>query len=188
MPPRYNLNATDRGLLQAATVLLQKVAAAETLRSKELVSVAKLQHVLSALPRLTPDLEVTVQVTGPRRKFGEIETLYYWEVAIEGERLSLSSGGHFYRPSTGGDSFRTMEWAAVPEVPAVFNDYSETLGIVPDVQSFTEGVAGIEFVSGAYRIEVTDSDNALLDEDEDADEHSDEDDEESDADVGPVLE
>jgi len=52
MPERYHLNAQDRDLLQAATILLKKVATAETLRPAELVSVAKLQHVLSALPRL----------------------------------------------------------------------------------------------------------------------------------------
>ena len=59
---------------------------------------------------MTPDLGVTVQVTGPRREFGEIETWHYWEVAVEGDRLSISSGGHFHQPSTGGDSFTTMNW------------------------------------------------------------------------------
>ena len=87
MPERYHLNAQDRDLVQAATILLKKAAAAETLRPAELVSVAKLQHVLSALPRVTPDLGVTVQVTGARREFGEIETWHYWEVAVEGDRL-----------------------------------------------------------------------------------------------------
>ena len=77
VPERYDLNAQDRDLLQAATILLKKAAGAESLRPAELVSVAKLQHVLSVLPRVTPDLEVTVQVTGPRRKFGEIETWHY---------------------------------------------------------------------------------------------------------------
>lgn len=52
MPERYNLNARDRSLVQAATILLKRVAAAETLRPAELVSVAKLQHVLSVLPRV----------------------------------------------------------------------------------------------------------------------------------------
>lgn len=196
MPERYHLNAQDRDLLQAATILLKKAAAAETLRPAELVSVAKLQHVLSALPRVTPDLNVTVQITGPRREFGEIETWHYWEVAVEGDRLSLSSGGHFHQPSTGGDSFTTMNWASMPEEPSEFEDYRPTLWMVPDVQSFPDGVAGIDFASGAYKIEITDSDNALLEEEEDTDEDAgdvepsenlsvDEDHEESERNVGP---
>lgn len=42
--------------------------------------------------------------------------------------------------------------------------------MVPDVQSFPAAVADIDFAQGAYRIEVTDSDYALLEEDEDTDE------------------
>ena len=167
MPEHYRFDERDRDLLTAAAALLKKIANAETLRPAELVSVAKLQHVLSLLPRVTHDLEVTVSVTGPRRNFGEIETWHYWEIGIEGKQLSISSGGHFYHPSTGGDSFTTMEWSAVSEEPAELADYRETLWMVPDVQSFPEAVADIDFAQGAYRIEITDSDNALLDEDED---------------------
>jgi hypothetical protein len=173
MPERYNLNAQDRDLLQAATILLKKAAAAETLRPAELVSVARLQHVLSVLPRVTADLNVTVQVTGPRREFGEIETWHYWEVAVEGDRLSVSSGGHFHQPSTGGDGFTTMNWSAMPEEPSEFGDYRPTLRMVPDVQSFPDGVADIDFGSGAYKIEITDSDNELLEEEEDTEEDTD---------------
>jgi hypothetical protein len=172
MPEHYSFNERDCALLTAAAALLKKVANAETLRPAELVSVAKLQHVLSILPRATHELEVTVSVVGPRRKFGEIETWHYWEIAIEQEQLSISSGGHLDQRSTGGDSFTTMSWTAVPEEPAAFADYRGTLWMVPDVQSFSEAVAAIEFASGAYRIEITDSDNSLLDEDEDADENA----------------
>lgn len=187
MPERYDLSAQDRHLLKAAAILLKKVAAVETLRPAELVSVAKLLHVLSVVPRVTPDLAVAVQVTGPRREFGEIETWHYWQVEVEGELLSISSGGHFYQPSTGGDSFTTMTWAAVPDSPTDFDDYRGTLQMVPDVQSFQDGVAGIHFISGEYEIEITDSDNALLDAEEetsaDADEEpSDEEDPPLDAD------
>lgn len=173
MPERYTLNTRDCWLLQAATVLLKMVAAAETLRPAELVSVAKLQHVLSVLPRVTPDLKVTVQVTGPRNRFGEIRTWHYWEVAVEGERLSISSGGHFFRPSTGGDSFTTMTWAAIPEEAPEMNDYQGSLWMVPGVLSFPDGVARIDFASGRYKIEVTDEDNQLLEDDEDTDEDTD---------------
>ena len=39
--------------------------------------------------------------------------------------------------------------------------------MVPDVQSFPDGVASIDFASGSYKIEVTDEGNPLLEEDED---------------------
>ena len=179
---RYILTAMDRDLLDAAAVLLKKVAGADTLRPAQLVSVAKLQHTLSHLPRVTPNLDVTVSVVGPSRKFDEIETWHYWEVGIEGERLFLETGGHFYQPSTGGDSFTTMNWTAVPGQAAVCDDYSAGLWMVPDVETFSVGVAGIEFVSQSYRIEIVDSDNALLDVDGEADEG-----EEQDDDKGPSV-
>jgi CheY-like chemotaxis protein len=174
MPESYRFDRKDRALLTAASGLLKKAANAEILRPAELVSVAKLQHVLSLLPRATHDLEITVSVLGPRRKFDEIETWHYWDIGIEGTRISISSGGHFHQPSTGGDSFTTMNWTAVPEEPAELEDYRGTLWMVPDVQSFPEAVSVIEFASGAYRIEIIDPENALLQQDENTDEAKDE--------------
>lgn len=165
--PEYKFDGRDLTLLASAAVLLKKVANADILRPAQLVSVAKLQHVLSVLPQVTPDLEVTVSVVGPRRLFGEIETWHYWEIGIEQERLSISSGGHLYQPSTGGDSFTSMSWIAAPGEIAELEDYRAELWMVPDVQSFPKGVAGIEFSPGACRIEITDAENALLDQDED---------------------
>jgi hypothetical protein len=63
-----------------------------------------------------------------------------------------------------------MNWAALPEEPAEFDDYSSTLWMVPDVQSFPDGIASIDFASGVYKIEVTDGDNPLIEDDEDANE------------------
>src|SRR5450755_2989103 len=80
MDGRYSFDSRDRTLLGAAAVLLKKVAAA-TLRPAQMVSVAKLQHVFSRLPRVTPDLEVKISAIGPRCKFDEIETWHYWDIA-----------------------------------------------------------------------------------------------------------
>jgi hypothetical protein len=124
------------------------------------------------LPRVTSDVEVTVSVTSPRSNFGEIETRHWWNVAVEGNRLSISSGGHFYRPSTGGDTFTTMRWEAIPEEPAELNDYLESLSIVPDARSFPDGIVSIDLASGGYTVEVTDEDNPLLEEDEETDEEN----------------
>jgi hypothetical protein len=172
MPSHYNFNSDGLALLADANGLLRKVAASPQLRPAELVSVAKILHVLSMLPKVTPDLQVAISVVGPRRKFDEIETWHYWEIAIEEEELSISSGGHYHHPSTGGDTFTTMSWRAVPGSPATCDDYRENLWMVPDVQSFSDGVADIDLKSGKYRIEVTDWDNALLSGDHDSDDEA----------------
>ena len=106
MPEHYLFDEKDRALLTAAAVILKTIANADALRPAELVSVAKLLHLLSHLTRVIHDLEVTVSVVGPRRKFGEIETWHYWDTGIEGEQIAISNGGHFDQPSTGGDSSR----------------------------------------------------------------------------------
>jgi hypothetical protein len=82
---------------------------------------------------------------------------------VEGERLSISSRRHFYRPSSGGDTFTTMTWAVVPGEPADFADYREGLVIVPDVQSFQNAVTNMDLGCG-YKVEITDPDNPLLEE------------------------
>src|SRR5258706_1945434 len=109
MSERYQFDAKDKVLVRAATILLKKVAVAEATKPAQLVSVAKLQHVLSRLPRAASGIDVTVSVSSPRHSFpDEIETMHWWKVAAEGEQLSISSGGHFFRPNTGGDSFTQM--------------------------------------------------------------------------------
>jgi hypothetical protein len=102
---RYQFGAKDHVLLGAAAALLKKVAVTEITKPAQLVSVAKLQHVLSILPRAASGIDVTVSVSSPRRNVGEIETRDWWGVAVEKDRLSIWSGGHFNRPSTSGGSF-----------------------------------------------------------------------------------
>src|ERR1022692_844880 len=74
MPECYRFNSQDQDLIDAATVLLKEIVAFEKLCPAKLVSIAKLQHVLSRLPRVTPDLDVTISVIGPRHNFDEVET------------------------------------------------------------------------------------------------------------------
>ncbi len=54
-----------------------------------------------------------------------------------------------------------MNWSVVPGEPAVFEDYRGALWMVPDVQAFTDAVAGIDMESGSYRIEITDPENVV---------------------------
>jgi len=167
MSELYRFNGADEDILLAAVLLLRKLAGSRTIQPAQLVTVAKLQHILSVLPRVTTGVTASVSVCCPRRKFGDIETYHWWGFEVEGEQLRISCGGHFYRPSTGGDTFTTMMWGAIPDEPTAMNDYRESLRIVPDVRSFPDGIASIEFAAGGYTVEILDDDNPLLEEQQD---------------------
>ena len=170
----YIFNGSDLSILLAATKLLEKAAASPALSYAELVSIAKLQHVFSRLPKVTPGVSVELCVSGPRRQFGEIETGYSWTIQLEDSFLRVFGDGIFYRPSTGGDSFTTMEWSATPSETAEFSDYSNKLQMLPDLKSFSAGVKEIDFSSGNYKLTIVDEDNSLLD-DSDGEDEDDED-------------
>ncbi len=178
MSERFQFDADDRALLRAASELLKKAATAATTTPAQLVSIAKLQHVISALPRVTAGVEVSVSVSSPSRTFGKMETWHWWIFAAGEQCLEISSGGHLYLPDRGGDTFTTMRWAAYPQEPTELHDYRASLFMVPDVRSFPDGVASIDFASGGYSIEITDDDNPLLEvdveseEDEELDDHA----------------
>lgn len=53
MSEQYKLRKKHEKLIRAARVLLNEVARARETRPAQLVSIAKLQHVLSVLPRIT---------------------------------------------------------------------------------------------------------------------------------------
>jgi hypothetical protein len=162
MRQSYIFDQRDAELLWSANVLLRKVVAGPRTRPGQLVSVAKLLHVLSVLPRVTEGLNVSVSVTSPRQKFDEVETYHYWDVVVEDDELKVSTGGHFYQRSTGGDTFTTMRWTAIPGHCTELKDHSESLWMVPDLRSYSEGVEGIDLTSNGYNIEIVDHDNPLL--------------------------
>jgi len=170
----YQLSARDEKLLAAAKALLQKVIQGGKATPAQLVSVAKLLHALDRLPRVTGDVSIHLSVGSPRRSFGEIETYHWWDVTLEYGTLRLLSGGHFYRPSTGGDTFTTMTWEVNPGGASDFSDYQEDNRIVPDICSYEEGVGRVDFAAGGFTIDVTDEDNPLLEEAEAEDEEEDE--------------
>jgi len=57
----------------------------------------------------------------------------------------------------------------VPEESAELDDYLSDLGMVPDAQSFADGTKEVEFESDAYKIEITDPQNELLEEEDEMD-------------------
>lgn len=185
---QYYLRPHDKLVVSKAIVLLEKIIRAPFIRPAEIVSVAKALHVLKRLPRITDGVFVSVSLTGPRRWFNdreEHEIYHWWEVSVDRELVNISSGGHFYRQSTGGDSFTSMTWSAEPGFKPDFSDYLHLLQIVDDAQPFQNEVDAIDLSLPGYSLEVTDNDNSWL-EDLGADEESEEDVSESD-DAPPSL-
>ena len=162
MNETYILGRADEELLLATKALLKKLASASTTKPAELVSIAKMMHVLSVLPRSVPDVHVEISVILPRRRFDEIETMHWWDIAIEDEQISISGGGSFRQPSTGSDTFSTMRWVAIPGECSEMEDYSHLLWMVPDVHSFQDAVAKIDSCLHHCKIEIVDEDNSLL--------------------------
>lgn len=159
---RYILNDKDKQLVTSAIRLLQKTSRASFLKPSQLVSIGKALHVLTSLPDTTEDIELTIDLSGPKRWYGDHEIWHYWQVSIEPGYISISSGGHFYRQSTGGDSFTCMQWSAQPECEAVYSDYLNSLSIVDDAQSFEFEVEQMDLSQSGYAIQVVDEDNPLL--------------------------
>jgi hypothetical protein len=90
--------------------------------------------------------------------------------------VTICSSGQFYDPRTGGDTFTTMSWTAIPETLSEFSDYRESLWMVADLCSFSDGVMSIDFTSAGGSVEITDDGNSLLEEDRGSEEDEVEDD------------
>jgi hypothetical protein len=159
---QYILNDRDRQLVASAIVLLQKISHAPSVKPSQLVSVGKALHVLTILPDTTEDITLTMDLSGPRRWYGDHEIWHYWQVSIEPNYIEISSGGCFYRQSTGSDTFTCMQWSAQPGLRAEYNDYLNSLWMVDDAQPFEPEVKQIDLSQPGYAIEVIDEDNSLL--------------------------
>lgn len=162
----YQLRPSDKKLVDAAKLLVEKVLHNGIAGPAQIVSAAKLLHALNRLPRMTDEIEVHLSVSGPERIFGQIKTFHWWNVKLESGYLSLDCGGHFYQPGTGGDTFTTMTWAVSPGEFPDFSDYSAQHWIVPDLQTY-EDISNIDFSTGGYSVQIIDPDNTLLDDTED---------------------
>lgn len=161
----YFLRGRDRRIVTASIKLLQKIISAPFTRPAELVSVAKALHLLKLLPRITEaGVTLRINLSGPRRWFGEHEIWHWWTVELDGHFIQVYSGGHFYRESTGGDSFTCFQWSAEPGEEPDYSDYLEQLQIVDDAQPFQLEVAAMDLTEPGFKLEVEDQDNPLLDE------------------------
>lgn len=185
---RYVLGDADRAVIDRAATVLKRVAAAGPASPAQLVTVGKVLHALSRMPQVSNVGDMSLSVISPRRQYGDIEVYFWWDIAFEENLVTIKSGGHFYRSSTGGDTFQSMVWQAYPGEPAELSDYHAHLAIVPGLRSFLTDIPTTEELSG-FELSVEDENNELLEEeDEDEEDEADEDEGDAEQDDGYVNE
>jgi hypothetical protein len=168
---RYDFDPADSTIVSAAQQLLLKLAESPLADSAaKVIVLGKMFHVFQKLPEVTLGSSLHVELTGPRRRFGTHEIYHWWHISLE-ERgyLEIESGGHFYRPETGGDTFTSMTWQVSPGGEPDFSDDIYSLPIVDDADTFENEVAAMELDdTGMYELSVDDASLAELLEEETA--------------------
>ena len=160
----YSLDNTDQNIVLAAELLLRKLAASRTIRPDQLVTVAKLLHILSVLPQVANGVTANVTIAS-RMQFDKLSTTFTWQFSVEEHRISLSCGYDEYDPAIGGDSYETMRWSASPGKPAEYNECWDEQWMVPDLGYYPDHDIDIDFASGEYSVTIKDHDNHLLESD-----------------------
>src|ERR1035437_8319274 len=113
MSELYKFDSTDENIVLAAQLLLRNMAASRIIRPAELVTVAKLLHILTVLPRVTDGIIAYVYIAN-RMQVGELSTTFTWQLSVDEDRIGLSCGYDQYDPAIGGDHYETMRWFASP--------------------------------------------------------------------------
>jgi hypothetical protein len=185
--PRHPLSSLDTVLVARARQLLLDSIHARLVTPAQLISVANVANALARLPLATDAGVICISVIGPRHLHGEIETRFSWKVSVESEMIVLGCGGHFYRPSTGGDSFTTLYWESNPGETPDLRDYRDELRIVPNIEFLMDGLPDILTAPEGYRLTVEDENNPWLEEELDELEVEESEDDEPD-DAEPVKE
>ncbi len=167
---QYVLSQDDDTIVAATQALLWKTARSTLVNPRQLEAIARVLQVFEALPAIAGDIQIEVQVTGPRRVYGTHEIYHWWNIEIGDGDLVVTSQGHFYRPETGGDTFTSMVWRASPGFASEYRDLLTSIAIVDDAQPFDGEVEAINFSEGGYSLEVTKDGEDVGGDDEDDDE------------------
>ena len=120
MKPEYMLNAVDEQILDETREMLNRLAHSGKLRPAQMVSIAKIQHVLSRMPRPTSQLRVTLGLSYRIRQEG-YGGMSYWQLSVNEDALELSCGGSEYSKECGSDSYTSMGWSLRPGKCAEFD-------------------------------------------------------------------
>lgn len=161
----YDLDDCDQQIVASAVQLLFKVHGSALPGERHRGVLARIGQVLAAMPDVSDPLVASIALTGPRRRFGPHEIYHWWEISIEEHAIIVTSGGHFYRKSTGGDTFTSMRWFAIPGAVPEFDDYLDSLRIVDDAAPFPEEVTRLILTEPGYSLRVTERGEELLGDD-----------------------
>lgn len=159
----YVIDAEGEEYVAAALALIEKLIAAKAVSPARLVSLAKVYHVLSRLPEASAEIDVNFTISTPNFEVTDgVRVRFNWTLHVEGQHVTLSYGGYFYQPLTGGDSFTSVVWEAAPEEESAVSDFRSQQAIVPRLSGFIEGVEGHSDDFESFTFDVYDDGNELL--------------------------
>jgi len=154
---RYLLDPDHSSVVTAAQRLLWRLATSTLLDdASKVIAVGKMFQVFQRLPEVTPDVLLSVELSGPTRLFGTHEISHWWKLELDNGFLTIGAGGYFSRPETGGDSFTSMDWTAVPGREPETGGYVHAPSIVDDADTFEHEIAAIDFNADDYELTVWD--------------------------------
>lgn len=155
MEDSYCFDPTDIEVVRITQNLIAKIMRSELVDYRQRVALGSAMALLSDMPDIVHDpTSISISLIGPRRRFGDHEIYHFWTIEIEQCDVEVRAGGHFYRPSTGGDSFTSFRWFASPGYSTDCEDFSQNLRIVDDAQPFGTEVAAIDLSDPGYSIEI----------------------------------
>ena len=114
MPQNYRFDSEDKPIIFAIDGLVRRLIYSGKLRPAEIVSVAKILHVLVNLPSVNEDVSVTVELKAKREGYGLFKSF----------RFSVSN--ELYLECATRDGILTMEWHAFPGRRTERDEYWES--------------------------------------------------------------
>lgn len=152
--PHYLIPLEQTPVVAAAVRLLIKILGSGLPGPEQRKVISRLGVSLMSLPGPIEPCSAKVTLTSPRKWFGPHEIYHWWTIDIEGDVITVASSGHFYRKSTGGDTFKLMYWQAAPGITASLDDFLNQNRIVDDAAPFPEEVRRIRIEDGGHSLEV----------------------------------
>lgn len=160
MNESYRLNKADQQVLAAIDRLLKRLAVSKAIRPAQLVSVAKVLHVLSRLPRVAEGVCVTIEISYQIKQEG-CGSSSVWHLFVGEDSMALSCGGSEYTDAVGSDSFTTMSWTARPGERTDYDGSWDDSWMERDDEGYSDPALNAEDLSDCT-ISIDDDDNPLL--------------------------
>lgn len=151
----YVLEDLDRAVVGIAKQFLAKVIVSPLINESERKILYSIGERFDRLPEVSQPFDAELSVVGPRRRFEDREIYHHWTIQVLDDEISFRSGGHFYRPSTGGDSFSSFSWVLVPGYQSECWDYSDSLSLVDDAKPIGTAINDLDLTEPGFEVEVT---------------------------------